>query len=76
MNGEDLKAEINQGIRNKYRVFVDTVDGSQHRVYNALNASVKQVTVELKKGLAIIIADKVTAVRKLEFIDNKPEEDQ
>ncbi|MEX6291594.1 hypothetical protein AB6F27_05615 [Staphylococcus saprophyticus] len=76
MNGEDLKREINQGVRNKYRVFVDTVDGSQHRVYNALNASTEQVTVKLKNGLAIINADKVTALRKLELNSNKPEDEQ
>lgn len=76
MDGNTLKTKIEQGIENDYRVFVDTVEGSQHRVVAVLGANPETVSVKLKNGMATISADKVVAIRELEFSDNRPKEDQ
>lgn len=76
MDGHVIKTKIEQGIGNSYRVFVDTVDGTQHRVIAALGSSNTSVSVKLKRGIATINANNVTAVRQLEYSDNKPKEEQ
>ncbi|MEB6170382.1 hypothetical protein MXL81_06810 [Staphylococcus pseudoxylosus] len=70
MDGHNLKQEINQGIRNKYDVFVDTMDGLNYNVDKALNSSDSTVTVQLSKGIVVINADKVVAIRKMETSSN------
>lgn len=69
MDGHALRTKIESGINDNYLVYVDTIDGSQHRVVGVYASRNNDVYIKLVNGKATIIADKVTAVRCIGISD-------
>lgn len=68
-----VKSEIRQGLRNDYRVFIDTIDGSKYRVREFLNSKNGILTIKISKGIAQIDTNKIVAIRKMEETKHLPE---